>query len=284
MSADFPVVDREQPTEAERIADTQPSLGDRSTDDMWDLNRKQLTAGEAKWMDTVGLNHKLAYDGEKFDHRLQNLNGKIAADGHQYDNRIENLNQKALADGHVQALFWQNISERQLALQQQAQALVEQRQQFWQSIRQDAQMFADQRLQQAGLNNTDLSRARNGVSNDNIQAMKHNILAARVIEPTREENIADAAAGAVVQGVETVARAMTDRTQTSAANVSELSAARQVADTNVINTLAEVAGVVQTMQTQSATSQAAFQALTNQVSELVGALQALTGNQPRAGS
>jgi len=240
-SVDFPENEREEgdPT----MAEEQPTQKDLSTEDMWDLNRKLIYASE------------------------------------HYDQRIENLNQKTVADAQAQAVFWQNITERNLALKLASQELLERQQQFWATMRERQDQHADQRTHVATLHSTDYARARNGVQNDNEVAMKHNILAARTIEPTREENIADATSAAVNQAVDTVTRAMVDRTQTSAANVTELSAARQVADVNVLNTLSELAGIVQTMQTQSATSQAAFMALTNQVSELVGAVQALMAAQ-----
>jgi len=133
---------------------------------------------------------------------------------------------------------------------------------------------------QTDVNALQLARLTNGVSNDHEIAMKHDILSARTVEPKETlDVISSTVADAAAKGAEIGARAMSDRTQTSAANVSELSAARQVADVNVLNTLAELAGIVQTMQTQSATSQAAFQALTNQVSELIGSVQALQENK-----
>ncbi len=198
------------------------------------------------------------------DDDLWSLNRKLMYAAEQYDNRIVNLNQKVVGDAQAQAVFWQNILERQQTLKAASQELKERQdmhainlQRAWQSVD-----------HQSVLNNVDYAKAR-----DNA------VVTLRTIEPTREENLADSISGAVVQGVESVARAQTDRTQTSAANISELTAARQVADTNVISTLAEVAGVVQTMQTQSATSQAAFQALSNQVAELVGVIQALQENK-----
>ena len=240
-STEFPENEREEGDQT--VAEEQPTQKDLSTEDMWDLNRKLIYASE------------------------------------HYDQRIENLNQKTVADAQAQAVFWQNITERNLALKLASQELLERQQQFWATMRERQDQHADQRTHVATLHSTDYARARNGVQNDNEVAMKHNILAARTIEPTREENIADATSAAVNQAVDTVTRAMVDRTQTSAANVTELSAARQVADVNVLNTLSELAGIVQTMQTQSATSQAAFMALTNQVSELVGAVQALMAAQ-----
>jgi hypothetical protein len=125
---------------------------------------------------------------------------------------------------------------------------------------------ADQRSQASILNNVDQNKARMLVP-----------VELRTVEPTREEVIQDAAAGAVVQGVETVARAMNDRTQTSAANIAELSAGRQVTDVNVLNTLSELAGIVNVMQTEAASTQAAFQGLAAQVAELTGVVQAQAG-------
>lgn len=239
---DTEMADDTNTTPAEKAADSQPSVQDYSTEDVWDLNRKLL------------------YSAEQQDNRVLGM-------GQAYDGRVVNLNQKVVGDAQAQAIFWQNIQERQLALKMASQELKE---------RQDAHTVNMQRAwqsvdHQATLNNVDYDKAR--------------MLAPvelRIVEPTREENLADSIAGAVTQGVESVARAQTDRTQTSAANLMETTAARQVADVNVLNTLSEVAGIVQSMQTQSATSQAAFQALSNQVSELVGVVQALTGNQPRA--
>ena len=250
-STDFPDNEREEgdtpvadeTTPAQKAADSQPSIED--------------------------------YSGAESNGLSWAYNHKLLADSAEYDNRAMNLNQKTIADAQAQAVFWQNIQERQLSLKLASQELLERQQQFWQTTRERQDQHADQRKHAATLDNIEYSRARNGVQNDNETAMKHDIMAARVIEPTREEVAQDQLIGGINQAVETVSRAMVDRTQTSAANVSELSAARQVADVNVLNTLSELAGIVQTMQTQSATSQAAFMALTNQVSELVGAVQAL---------
>lgn len=202
------------------------------------------------------------------DDDLWSLNRKLMFATEHFDHRVGNLNQKIVGDAQVQAVFWQNIQERQLALKLASQELLERSTNFWTTVRERQDQHAAQMEYTAGLKNIDLNKARAIVP-----------IELRTIEPTREENLADATAGAVVQGVEAVARAQTDRTQTSAANVAELTAARQVADTNIINTLAEIAGVVQTMQTQSATSQAAFQSLAAQVGELVGVVQALQENK-----
>jgi len=199
---------------------------------------------------------------------MWDLNRKIQVGGEMYDHRIENLNQKTVADAQAQAIFWQNIQERQLALKLSSQELLERSTNFWTTMRERQDQHADQRSQNSILNNVDANKARMLVP-----------VELRTVEPTREEAIQDAAAGAVIQGVETVARAMNDRTQTSAANIAELSADRQVADVNVLSTLAELAGVVNAMQTQSATSQASFQGLSNQVAELVGVVQALASAQ-----
>jgi hypothetical protein len=227
----------------------QPTEKDKSTEDMWDLNRK------------------MTYDGARFD------------------DRIENYNQKILADVQTQAAFLQLIQERSLALKLSSQELAERSQAL--KERQDLHAQAIERGQQAiqhqaTLNQQAVVNAQfvNEISAENARAIK--IVGFRTVEPTREEAMQDSAAGAVIQGVETVARAMNDRTQTSAANISELSAGRQVADANVINTLAEIAGVVATMQTQNSSTQASYQALANQVSELTLAVQALTANQPQA--
>lgn len=201
-------------TPAERAADSQPSLQDYSSEDMWDLNRKITFGGE------------------------------------QYDNRIENLNQKVVADAQAQAVFWQNIQERQLSLKLASQELMERQQNFWHTMR-----------ERQDHHNVDMARSRNGVQNDNEIAMKHNIMAARTVEPSREEVSQDS-----VRAV--VDRAMVDRTQTGAANVSELAAARQVTDVNVLNTLSEVVGIMNT-------AQASNQALANQVAELTGVVKAL---------
>jgi len=225
----------------------QPSLEDWSTESMWDLNRK------------------------------------IEAAGSMFDHRVMNLNQKVVGDAQAQAIFWQNIierseaaklanKERELALKQ---ATVElQERQMAIRERQDQHALTVERAQQAiqhqaTLHNIDYESARSA-----------EILGLRTVEPKEtldaiSETIADAAA----KGAEIGARAMNDRTQTSAANVSELTAARQVADVNVLNTLAELAGIVQTMQTQASTTQASFQALSNQVAELVGGVQALMAGQ-----
>lgn len=227
------------------MAEEQPTQKDLSTEDMWDLNRKQITAGEM------------------FDHRVLGHNLKGDVDGHNYDGRIENLNQKIVADAQAQAVFWQNIQERQLAAKLASQELLERSQNFWQTIRERQDHHHAQIIQDATLNNIDLNKARMLVP-----------VELRTVEPTREEAMQDAAAGSVIQGVETVARAMNDRTQTSAANIAELSANRQVADVNVLNTLSELAGIVNTMQAQVSNTQASFQALANQVAELTGVVQA----------
>lgn len=233
-------------------------------------------AGDSKVTDQP-IDDTMAFT-EESSAAVWDLNRKLTYAGEHYDSRAMNLNQKALADSQVQALFWQNIEERRLAAKLASQELLE-RQSAQRAI-QDQHALAVQRDQQAiqhaaTLNNVDYARARNGVQNDNEIAMKHDILSARTIEPTREETIQDATAAAVNQAVDTVSRAMVDRTQTSAANVSELSAARQVTDVNVLNTLSELAGIVNVMQTESASTQAAFQALSNSVAELVGVVQGL---------
>jgi hypothetical protein len=209
-------------------AEEQPTEKDKSTEDMWDLNRKLMTSGEM------------------FDHRVIGHNLKGDIDGHNYDGRIENLNQKIVADAQAQAIFWQNIQERQASLKLASQELLERSQNFWTTMRERQDQHSDQRSQSSVLNNIDENKARMLVP-----------VELRTVEPTREESIQDATAAAVNQAVDTVTRAMVDRTQTSAANVSELSASRQVTDVNVL-----------------ATAQAAFQALTNQVAELTGVVQA----------
>ena len=211
---------------------------DMSTQDMWDLNRK------------------LTYASEQADQR-----------GITYDGRVENLNQKIVADAQGQAMFWQASQERQAALKLASVELAERMQAL--KERQDQHALIIQRDQnaiqhQATLQNIDYSQARN------IKSIEY-----RTIEPTREEVIQDGTAAAVSQAVDVITRAMSDRSQTTAANVSDLSAARQVTDTNVLNTLSELAGITNVMQSQSASTQAAFQALTNQVAELTGVVQAM---------
>jgi hypothetical protein len=227
--------------------EAQPTEKDKSTEDMWDLNRK------------------MTYDGARFD------------------DRVENLNQKMVADAQAQALFWTMISERQAAAKLSSVEYQERQQSLRE--RQDQHSLAVERGQQniqhqATLNQQSVQNAQvmNEISASQARAIKP--VEYRTIEPTREEALADSAAAGVVQGVESVARAMTDRTQTSAANVAELSGARQVADTNILNTLSELAGIVNVMQTEAASTQASFQALSNQVSELIGAVQALSNTGP----
>jgi hypothetical protein len=241
-STEFPENEREEgdPT----MAEEQPTQKDLSTEYMWDINRKLIYASE------------------------------------HYDQRIENLNQKTVADAQAQAVFWQNITERNLSLKLASQELLERQQQFWATMRERQDQHADQRAHVATLGSVDYANARNGVLVNNEVAMKHNILAARAVEPketldTISEQIGNASAAgasAVAQGIESIARAQTDRTQTSAANVAELSAARQVADVNVLNTLSQIVGIMNT-------AQAANQALANQVAELTGVVQALMASQ-----
>ena len=220
------------------MAEEQPTQKDLSTEDLWDLNRK------------------LTFASEHADMR-----------GITYDGRIENLNQKIIADAQGQAIFWQNIQERNLNAKLASQELLERQQGL--KERQDQHSLAVQRDQAniahaAVLQNIDYSQARN------MKPIEY-----RTVEPTREEVIQDGTAAAVSQAVDVITRSMSDRTQTSAANVSELSAARQVTDVNVLNTLAELAGITNVMQAQSASTQAAFQALASQVAELTGVVQAL---------
>jgi hypothetical protein len=220
------------------MAEEQPTQKDLSTEDLWDLNRK------------------LTYANEQADSR-----------GITYDQRVENLNQKIVADAQGQAMFGLESQERQQVLKLNSVELAERMQAL--KERQDQHSLAIQRDQAliqhaATLANIDYSQARN------LKAIEY-----RTIEPTREEVIQDGTAAAVSQAVDVITRAMSDRTQTSASNVSELSAARQVTDTNVLNTLSELAGITNVMQSQSASTQAAFQALTNQVAELTGVVQAL---------
>jgi hypothetical protein len=188
-----------------------------------------------------------------------------------YDQRVENLNQKIVADAQGQAMFGLESQERQQVLKLNSVELAERMQAL--KERQDQHALMIQRDQaaiqhSATLANIDYSQARN------IKPIEY-----RTVEPTREEVIQDGTAAAVAQATDTVTRAMVDRTQTSAANVSELSAARQVTDTNVLNTLSELAGITNVMQSQSATSQAAYQALTNQVAELTAVVKALQASR-----
>ena len=228
-------------------AEEQPTEKDKSTEDMWDLNRK------------------MTYDGARFDDRQQNFN------------------QKMLGDGEMSAIFLQAIQERNLTTRLNSQELLERQQAL--KERQDQHSLAIERGQQNIQHQATINQAltaQNAVLAEISASHARNMkpIELRTIEPTREEALQDSAAGAVIQGVETVARAMTDRTQTSAANVSELSAARQVADTNVLNTLSELAGIVNVMQTEAASTQASFQSLSNQVSELIGVVQALSNTGP----
>ena len=158
------------------MAEEQPTQKDLSTEDMWDLNRKLMTAGEM------------------FDQRALGHNLKGDVDGHTYDGRIENLNQKVVADAQAQAIFWQNIQERSLAAKLASQELLERQQNFWQTMRERQDQHSDQRAHVSTLDNIDYNKVRD------LQ-----IIGMRTIEPTREENIADAQAAAVQQGVETVA-------------------------------------------------------------------------------
>ena len=228
-------------------AEEQPTEKDKSTEDMWDLNRK------------------MTYDGARFDDRQQNFN------------------QKMLGDGEMSAIFLQAIQERNLTTRLNSQELLERQQAL--KERQDQHSLAIERGQQNIQHQATINQAltaQNAVLAEISASHARNMkpIELRTIEPTREEALQDSAAGAVIHGVETVARAMTDRTQTSAANVSELSAARQVADTNVLNTLSELAGIVNVMQTEAASTQASFQSLSNQVSELIGVVQALSNTGP----
>lgn len=218
-STDFPEnpAPEEETTPAEKAANSEPSLQDYSSNDMWDLNRKLTFAGEAKWQDVVGLNHKALFDDVALTYARQRMQ----------ERQLE-------------------LQERQLALRQEAQN-------FWMTTRERQDQHADQRRHDSTLSNIEYQRGR-----DNV------IIAARTVEPTREEVIQDATAGAINQAVDTVSRAMVDRTQTSTANIAETSAA------------------VNAIQAQSATAQAAYQALANQVAELTGVVQALAATQRAA--
>lgn len=118
-STDFPEVERED-SPAERAADSQPSVQDYSTEDLWDLNRKLLYATE------------------------------------HFDQRVINQNQKAVADAQAQALFWQNIEERRLAAKLASQELKE-RADFHQIEMQRAHQSLDH---QATLNNLEYAKGR----------------------------------------------------------------------------------------------------------------------------
>jgi hypothetical protein len=234
-SIDFPENERdegeaqpmadEQPTPAERAADSQPSIQDYSTDDMWDTNRK------------------------------------VIVDSEFFDNRVMNLNQKVVGDVQAQQMFEIAKQERVLALKLASQELLERQQAF--KERQDQHSLIIQRDQQAvqhqaDLNALGIARLSNSVSNDAEIAMKHNILSARTVEPketldTISETVSDAAA----KGAQIGARAMADSGQTSIGNLAGYSAVRQVADVNSINTMA----AYQALSNQVAELTLAIQAL-----------------------
>lgn len=127
------------------------------------------------------------------------LNHKILADSHQYDNRVMNLNEKVVADEHARAMAYIDMQERMVALQERQLQMRMETNNYWRAFEQNQQLFADQRGHQATLNNMHYTNA-----------LGASIVGARVIEPTREEVGQD---------------------------IAQLSAVRQTADVQILNTM-----------------------------------------------